>query len=100
MPANKITGPFKDQTREINFRQAYGVNVDIFTRNVNDENWDWVECQLTFKKKGREAVLREVFKGGEDNSTDTVFLTYGDVEKEFGRFVDAELELVSYLEKL
>jgi hypothetical protein len=101
---NKVTIQERHGFKEKCFKDAYGINCQIKCKDVNDENWDWVENELTFKVNNDVYTLKEVFKEGKDNSTDHVILEYlgsaGVIHSEkFTRHVDAELRMVSIMKE-
>lgn len=93
----------RDGYREKCFKEAYGVDCQIRTKNVNDQNWDWLECLLTFKDiHGSLYQLDEIYKKGNDNSTDYVDFRYADdsgmVQSEkFKTHLEAELRMVEIM---
>lgn len=92
----------RDGYREKCFKDAYDLDCIIKCKNVNDENWDWIENELVFKFRGNAYILKEIFKEGKDNSTDHVILEYlgsaGIVHTErFERHITAEKRMVSLM---
>lgn len=103
MPTNqRVEVKERDGYREKCFKDAYGVDCFIRCKNVNDQNWDWVENELTFRHKGKSYILKEVFKEGKDNSTDHVDLIYLDEgglaqTETFENHLKAELRMVEVM---
>lgn len=96
---SRITGPYRDRTRENNFFQYYKLEATIITTNFNDENFNWDKVILEFIFKGEKYYIVEHFKENEDNSTDFVELMYNGVVRKFDRFIDAETTMVNLMKE-
>lgn len=86
----------RDKFREAAFKDAYGINSRISVVQVLDDNGDWIQCDVGFDNK---YVLREIFKPGNDNSTDYVILIHDKNNIVFDSYIDSELYLVDEMRK-
>lgn len=95
----------RDFIREQNFKDAYGISVQIYVTNFNDEKWNWDKVVLNFiDSLGKNYGLIEHFKEGDDNSTRVAVFEWEDKKgmmqsEPFTTVLEAELALVELMKK-
>lgn len=101
IPRTKTIVIEEDKARQYAFNAAYGIDCKIRSESHFDETFNNTKFVIEFETPDQKYKLTEIYKDGNDNSTDYVLLEAekngASIKETLKRYIDAELSVVQLM---